>query len=103
MKTKSPEMEANHFRYFDYNKGNKTFKRTGDDLLKEKYETLSAGQKVIFNGAYYTCIYRFDTEIDTVMANGAKISKSGTTCFKKLAVISLTYNGNAINHEIKLK
>lgn len=90
-------------KYFSYSSANKVFKRKGDELLKEHYEKMSEGQKVIFVGATYTCLYRFQDEIDSLKSVFGKMSKDKLTAFSKLDVLKLTDNGQYLNHEIKLK
>ncbi len=90
-------------KYFSYSRSNKIFKRKGDDLLKEQYSKMTDGQKVIFVGATYTCLYRFQGEIDSLKSVYGKMSKDKLTAFSKLDVLKLTENGQYLNHEIKLK
>lgn len=92
-----------HETYFSYSKKNKLFKRKGDNLLKDQYAKMSEGQKVIFIGATYTCLYRFIDEIDSMKSVYGKLSKNKLTAFSKLDVLKITENGQYLNHEIKLK
>ena len=103
VKAKSDQIEADGFKYYSFDKGNRIFQRSGDDLLKDQYENMSKAQRLIFSGAYYTSIYRFETEIDTILEGKSKISKTRKASFKKIPVINITSDGKVLNQEIKLK
>lgn len=89
--------------YFSYSKKRKVFHRNGDDLLKDRYDKMPETQRIIFYGASYTCLYRFEEEIDSLKSVYGKLSKNKLTAFSKLDVLKLTENGQYLNHEIKLK
>jgi len=103
VKAKNEDLDQDNFVYFTYDSKKKTFLRKGDNLLKDQYNKMSKAQRMIFSGAYYTCIYRFESEIDTILSINSKISKNRRTSFQKLPVTNITGNGAVLNHEIKLK
>ena len=103
MKAQNDDLEQDNFVYYTYDQKSKTFKRRGDDLLKDQYDKMSTAQRMIFSGAYYTCIYRFESEIDTILSYNSKLSKNRKACFKKLPVLDITSDGRVLNHEIILK
>ncbi|UKN00164.1 hypothetical protein K6119_10500 [Paracrocinitomix mangrovi] len=89
------------FKYLKYDRKKGEFSRNGDNFLKDKVEQLPLSQRVIFNSAYYTCIYRFDNLIDSNFTSGAKTSTNRKISTKKLSMKSLTFNGELINHKIQ--
>lgn len=90
-------------KHFDYNSKTKTFSRYAEPQLSKEYASLSETKKMVLEGATYVCIYRFDTEIDSVLTNNTSISKNQLVSFCKLPVLSLAKNGNVIQQKIKLK
>ena len=103
LKAQNDDLENDNFVYYSYDKVSRTFTRNGDDLLKDQYDNMSKGQRMIFSGAYYTCIYRFESEIDTILSKNSKLSKNRKASFKKLPVLDITASGRVLDQEILLK
>ena len=100
--SKNSDLNLNE-NYFSYAPKTKLFKRKGDNLIKDHYSKMSEGQKIIFVGASYTCLYRFQSKIDSMKSVYGKLSKNKLTAFSKLDVLKIIENGQHLNHEIKLK
>jgi hypothetical protein len=89
--------------YFDFDGELKIFERKGDDLLKKAYEKMKDSQRMIFNNAVYTSVYRFKTEVNEINNSNVKLSPSKRAVMHKLDMLKLIYNQELINKTIKLK
>lgn len=89
--------------YFEYNETNKIFKRTGDDLIEKLNQKMTTSQRMIFNGASYTCLYRFFDEISERVPSGINLSVNKRNTFHRLSMSAMIWNGKLINQEITLK
>jgi hypothetical protein len=89
--------------YFSYTKKDMVFTRLGDDLLKNHYDKLPEKQKVVFNGATFTSVYKFEGEILKQTHSKALVSANKKAILHKTDVIYLIRNGKIINKKVYLK
>jgi len=86
---------------FDYS--NRIFTRNYNYNLANQYAGLSEKDKLVFENAKYTCIYRFPFSVGTFSNSGAKISKSGKAILLKVDVKDLVTNIKTLKNSINLK
>lgn len=103
VKKQSQELESKSVPSFEFKASEKKFIRHGDNSLKEKYDALPESQKMIFEGAEYTCLYRFESEIDSIFNPAAIMSKNRKVSFFKILMPKLASNGNKIKQIIQLR
>jgi hypothetical protein len=82
---------------------NKSFDRNYDYDLKTQYQNLPEKDKVIFDNAKYTTIYRFPFMVGTFSNPDAKLSKSGKAIMLKVDIKDLISNIKTIKNSINLK
>lgn len=90
-------------KYFNYSKGDKTFVRFDNTAIKDFYQKLSDSEKTIFNGSVYTCVYKFENEIDSLSNNNAKLSLSKKAVLLKLEILEVLNSHSTIKNQIQLK
>jgi hypothetical protein len=95
---KTGTLVKDNFSYHD-----KVFMRFFDYELANQYEKLSDKDKVVFDNAKYTTIYRFPFLIGTFSNPVAKVSKSGKAIMLKINVKDLISNVGTIKNSINLK
>jgi hypothetical protein len=95
---KSIDLNQDNYSYTD-----KVFNRFYNFNLVEDYEKMSGKDKLVFDGAKYTTIYRFPYAVGTFSNSDAKISKSGKAIMLKLNVKDLITNTKTIKNSINLK
>lgn len=95
--------DYNPSTYFAFNPTQKTFTRTGDDLIEKLNQKMTSSQRLIFNGATYTCLYRFFNEISEKKPTGINVSVNKRNTFHRLSMSAMIWNGKLIDQEIKLK
>lgn len=103
MITNTGGTDSLHTSYFNYSKKNRIFHRKSNNLLKHKYLQMTDAQRIIFSGADYTSIYRFETEIKSVDRDKGQISANKKALLHKIKIISVTRNGYVLNKRIHLQ
>ena len=86
-----------------YSYSNKVFTRLYDYDLKKDYETLPEKDKLVFENAEYTTIYRFSSSIGVFSNPSARVSKSGKAILLKVGIKDLVTNSKTIKNSINLK
>lgn len=103
MITNTGNTDSSHTAYFNYSKKDRIFHRKSNNLLKHKYLQMSDAQRIIFSGADYTSIYRFETEIESVDRDKGQVSANKKALLHKIKIISITRNGFVLNKRIHLQ
>jgi hypothetical protein len=86
---------------FDFS--NKVFSRLYEYNLENDYKKLDEKDKIVFEKANYTTIYRFPFMVGTFSNPEAKISKSGKAIMLKQNIKDLLTNTKTIKNSINLK
>jgi len=87
----------------NYSFSDKTFDRNYDYDLKNQYQKMQDKDKVIFDNAKYTSIYRFPFMVGNFTNPDAKLSKSGKAIMLKIDIKDLISNTKTIKNSINLK
>lgn len=89
---------------YNYDKNNNAFSLNYkyNDESKSQYNKLKADDKKVFEGAFYTSIYRFEKEIISHTNTGAKLSKSKKAMMLKTAATDLIHGKRDLTNKIKL-
>jgi hypothetical protein len=103
MITNTGNKDSTHTAYFNYSKKDRIFNRKSNNLLKHQYLQMTDAQRIIFSGADYTSIYRFESEIKSVDRDKGQISANKKALLHKIKIISVTRNGYVLNKRIHLQ
>jgi hypothetical protein len=95
---KSNNIVKDNFSY-----SNKVFARLYDYDLANQYQNMAEKDKLIFENAKYTTIYRFPFLVGTFTNQVAKVSKSGKAIMLKVDVKDMITNTKTIKNSINLK
>ncbi|UII19147.1 hypothetical protein [Fulvivirga ligni] len=89
---------------FTYSNTSKTFNRanTFNTSAQEKYGKLERDDKEVFDNAFYTCIYRFGSEVKTFSNDKAKLSKSKKAIMLKCSAIDVINGNTSLSNKIEL-
>jgi hypothetical protein len=87
----------------NFNYSDKVFTRFYDYDLANQYKNMPDKDKVVFENASYTTIYRFPFFVGTFSNPIAKVSKSGRAIMLKVDVKELITNAKTIRNSINLK
>lgn len=89
---------------YNYDKNNRAFSLNYNyhDESKLQFNKLKADDKKIFNDAFYTSIYRFESEIEAHTNTGAKLSKSKKAVMLRTAATDLIHGKTDLTNKIQL-
>lgn len=89
---------------YNYDKNNNVFSLNYkyNDESKLQFNKLKADDKKIFEDAFYTSIYRFETEIEAYTNNSAKLSKSKKAVMLRTAATNLIHGKTDLTNKIQL-
>lgn len=90
---------------YTFNKKEKEFskKYTFNPKFKSEYGKLSDENKEVFDQAFYTCIFRFNDEIESFSNKQSKLSKSKKAIMQKTPFLDLINGKINITNSIKTK
>ncbi|MBL3658847.1 hypothetical protein [Fulvivirga sediminis] len=89
---------------FTYDKSSKTFQRenTFSPTAKKEYADLQSDDQEIFDDSFYTCIYRFENEVNSYSNTNAKLSKSKKAVMLRAAAIDVINGRASLSNQIIL-
>lgn len=97
--------KINSYSSYAFNKSTKVLQRSykHSPEAKKEFEKLRPENRNSFNQAFYTCIYRFDTAVESQKNSAAKVSTNKQAVMLKVSVPDLV-NGKAnLSNTIDLK
>ncbi|WP_282053859.1 hypothetical protein [Maribacter luteus] len=95
---------TNNYTNLSYNPSAHYFKRhfTQEELIKKSFYKLKSEDRKVFDGASYTCIYRFQDKVKAVSNTDAKIAPNKGAVFLKIDALSLILGEKNIQNKIEL-
>ncbi|WP_298488079.1 hypothetical protein [uncultured Maribacter sp.] len=87
-----------------FSQSDKVFKRhfKYDAAIKKSFNTLKSEDRKVFDGASYTCIYRFQDKVKSVSNIDAKIAPNKAAVFLKIDALSLILGEKNVENKIQL-
>jgi hypothetical protein len=89
--------------HFSYNSGAKRYVRNGDYSIRGDFGKMKDTDKVIFDGATFTSIFRSDAELTSFSNNNAKISPNKKALMIRMNVLDLINEKVSMGNTIQLQ
>ncbi|UII25168.1 hypothetical protein LVD15_17890 [Fulvivirga maritima] len=89
---------------FSFDNSSKTFQRenTFSTSAKREYTDLQSDDQQIFDDSFYTCIYRFEKEVNHYSNANAKLSKSKKAVMLRASALDVINGKTSLSNKITL-